>query len=62
MPADVNAFWQNRSFHNYADYAMGEDFHSALSGCANWGMPGSAQSCVRRPYGGDAIGGSLPTI
>src|SRR5260370_14536749 len=19
---DVNAFWQNRSFHNYADYAM----------------------------------------
>src|SRR5579863_8230841 len=27
MPRAVNAFWQNRSFHNYADYAMSEDFH-----------------------------------
>ena len=27
----TNAFWQNQSFHNYADYAMGEDFHSGLS-------------------------------
>lgn len=30
VPADVNAFWQNRSFHNYADYAMSEGFHSGL--------------------------------
>jgi uncharacterized protein (DUF488 family) len=30
VSADVNAFWQNRSFHNYADYAMSEDFHSGL--------------------------------
>jgi uncharacterized protein (DUF488 family) len=30
VPADVNAFWQNRSFHNYADYAMSGDFHSGL--------------------------------
>src|SRR5579863_9799098 len=22
----VNAFWQNKGFHNYADYAMGESF------------------------------------
>jgi uncharacterized protein (DUF488 family) len=22
----VNAFWENRSFHNYADYAMGDAF------------------------------------
>jgi uncharacterized protein (DUF488 family) len=27
---DVNAFWKNRSFHNYADYAMSEGFHSGL--------------------------------
>jgi uncharacterized protein (DUF488 family) len=53
----VNAFWENQSFHNYADYAMSEDFHSGLSSCANWDMPRSAQSCVRRPCGGDAIGG-----
>ncbi len=26
----VNAFWENASFHNYADYAMGEEFHSGL--------------------------------
>ena len=30
VPAGVNAFWQNQRFHNYADYAMGEDFHSGL--------------------------------
>jgi uncharacterized protein (DUF488 family) len=28
---DVNAFWENRSFHNYADYAMGEEFRSGLA-------------------------------
>jgi uncharacterized protein (DUF488 family) len=27
----VNAFWQNKSFHNYADYAMGESFHQGLA-------------------------------
>ena len=26
----MNAFWQNASFHNYADYAMSEDFKSGL--------------------------------
>ena len=26
----VNAFWQNASFHNYADYAMTETFGAAL--------------------------------
>ena len=31
MPADLNAFWENRNFHNYADYAMGEEFRSGLS-------------------------------
>ena len=28
---DVNAFWQNQSFHNYADYAMSDDFRSGLA-------------------------------
>jgi uncharacterized protein (DUF488 family) len=31
VPPSVNAFWQNNSFHNYADYAIGEDFRSGLS-------------------------------
>ena len=31
MPDDVNALWRNRSFHNYADYAMGEEFAEGIS-------------------------------
>jgi uncharacterized protein (DUF488 family) len=27
---DVNAFWDNPSFHNYADYTVGEEFRSGL--------------------------------
>jgi uncharacterized protein (DUF488 family) len=31
VPGDVNAFWQNESFHNYADYAMSEGFRRGLT-------------------------------
>jgi len=27
----VNAFWQNQSFHNYADYALSQPFQSGLA-------------------------------
>jgi uncharacterized protein (DUF488 family) len=27
----VNAFWQNESFHDYADYAMTEQFRAGLA-------------------------------
>ncbi|MDO5643951.1 MAG: DUF488 domain-containing protein, partial [Paracoccus sp. (in: a-proteobacteria)] len=27
----VNALWQNRSFHNYADYALSPDFRAGLN-------------------------------
>jgi uncharacterized protein (DUF488 family) len=30
VPPSLNAFWQNPSFHNYADYAMTKDFKSGL--------------------------------
>lgn len=30
VPPSVNAFWQNKSFHNYADYALGSSFHDGL--------------------------------
>jgi uncharacterized protein (DUF488 family) len=30
VAADVNAFWQNESFHNYADYAMSDRFRAGL--------------------------------
>jgi uncharacterized protein (DUF488 family) len=28
---EVNAFWENKSFHYYADYAMGGSFRSGLA-------------------------------
>lgn len=31
VPFEVNAWWQNRSFHNYADHALSQEFHEALS-------------------------------
>lgn len=31
VPRDVNGFWQNKSFHNYADYAMSGSFREGLT-------------------------------
>ena len=31
VPAEVNAFWRNRSFHNYADYAMSAEFRAGVT-------------------------------
>jgi uncharacterized protein (DUF488 family) len=31
ISAETNAFWQNGSFHNYADYAMSEPFRAGLA-------------------------------
>jgi uncharacterized protein (DUF488 family) len=31
VPTDLNGFWENDSFHNYADYAMSESFRSGLT-------------------------------
>src|SRR5579871_4814795 len=39
----VNAFWENDSFHNYADYAMGESFRHGL---ARLQELGSTQRCA----------------
>lgn len=30
VPADVNGYWENQSFHNYADYALSRDFEDGL--------------------------------
>ena len=37
VSSSVNAFWQNKSFHNYADYAMGRAFHEGLARLRNSG-------------------------
>jgi uncharacterized protein (DUF488 family) len=31
VPPSINASWENKSFHNYADYAMGESFRRGLA-------------------------------
>lgn len=31
VPPELNAFWQNQSFHNYADYALSGSFRSAFA-------------------------------
>lgn len=30
VPTGLNGFWENKSFHNYADYALSERFHTGL--------------------------------
>ena len=40
---DVNAFWENQSFHNYADYAMGDVFRC---GFARLRELGSVRRCA----------------
>lgn len=34
---DVNGFWQNQSFHNYADYTLSDGFRSALAKLITFG-------------------------
>jgi uncharacterized protein (DUF488 family) len=31
VPPELNAFWQNASFHNYADYALSGEFRAGLA-------------------------------
>ncbi len=31
VAADMNGWWENKSFHNYADYALGPEFHAGLA-------------------------------
>ena len=44
VPPETNAFWENASFHNYADYAMSEDFRSGFGALRELGK--AARSSV----------------
>ncbi|WP_324092569.1 DUF488 domain-containing protein [Glutamicibacter sp.] len=37
IPFEVNAWWENRSFHNYADHALSPDFVVALDELSHLG-------------------------
>jgi uncharacterized protein (DUF488 family) len=43
VPTETNAFWENQSFHNYADYAMSEEFRVGL---ARLRTLGHARTCA----------------
>jgi uncharacterized protein (DUF488 family) len=43
IPTGTNAFWQNQSFHNYADYAMSREFQSGFDELRGLGH---AKSCA----------------
>ena len=43
VPPSVNAFWQNDSFHNYADYALGAPFREGLR---HLRQHGRSQACA----------------
>ncbi|MCL8000165.1 DUF488 domain-containing protein [Brucella sp. 21LCYQ03] len=38
IPEDANNFWENKSFHNYADYALSNDFRVSLNHLIKCGM------------------------
>ena len=40
VPPEVNAFWQNESFHNYADYAMSSAFRCGFEELMDIGKEG----------------------
>jgi len=31
VPQELNGFWENQSFHNYADYALGHEFRAGFA-------------------------------
>ena len=43
VPPSLNGFWENASFHNYADYAMSEDFSRGFARLREFG---AAQRCA----------------
>ena len=38
VPAEVNAVWRNKSFHNYADYALSEEFREGFDRVVELGV------------------------
>ena len=43
VPAEVNGYWRNQSFHNYADYAMSPEFREGIDELL---ALGERQSCA----------------
>lgn len=41
IPSETNNFWENKSFHNYADYALSNEFRVSLNHLIECGMDGA---------------------
>lgn len=59
VPRELNGFWANRSFHNYADYALSDRFRIGLDRLLH---DGRERRCAPRRCGGAVIGASSATI
>jgi uncharacterized protein (DUF488 family) len=46
VPEDLNAFWHNASFHNYADYALSKEFRGAIADLRELGRTHTAIMCA----------------
>jgi uncharacterized protein (DUF488 family) len=42
IPEDTNAFWDNAGFHNYSDWAMGDEFRAGFEELLRFGDAGRA--------------------
>ena len=63
IPPDVNGFWENQSFHNYADYAMGDDaFHLGIARLRELGHARCCAVMCAEACGGVATAELSPTI
>ncbi len=62
MAPEVNGFWTNQSFHNYADYALSDAFRSGLSQLEQLGLERRAAIMCSEAVWCVAIGGSSPII
>ena len=61
VPPELNGFWTNRSFHNYADYALSPDFRARLALLT--ALVNERSCAIMRAEalsGGAATGGSSP--
>lgn len=43
VATEINGYWLNRSFHNYADYALSESFRQAIAALIELGQ---RQTCA----------------
>jgi uncharacterized protein (DUF488 family) len=58
VPDEVNGWWEHRSFHNYADHALSEEFRDALDDLHRRGAERPTEERPVRWWGLGAAGGS----